>query len=304
MAKSKILVIGATGYIGKFIARASAALQHPTYALVRKPTISSKASLIQSFTSSGITILEGSLQDHDSLVAAIKQVDVVISAVGGAEIPEQTKIISAIKEAGTIKRFFPSEFGNDVDRVQALEPAKSVFSLKVQIRRAVEEAQIPHTFVVSNGFAGYFLANLIQPGHTSPPKDKVLIHGTGDVKTISVREEDIATYTLKAVDDPNTLNKTLHIRPPANIVTQNELVELWEKKIGKTLEKEFVPEEAIVKQIEGTPFPGNIFPAILHDIVIKGDQYNFDLGPGDVEASSLYPDVKYTTIDEYLDQFV
>ena len=64
---------------------------------------------------------------------------------------------------------------------------------------------------------GYFLANLIQPDHRSRPNDKELIYGTGDVKTISVREGYIATYTLKVVDDPNTLNKTLHIRPPANV---------------------------------------------------------------------------------------
>lgn len=303
MAKSKVLVIGATGYIGKFIALAGAALSHPTYVLVRPPTIAAKPDLIASFKASGITILQGSLEDHDSLLAAIKEVDVVISAVGG-QITDQTKIISAIKEAGTIKRFLPSEFGNDVDRVQALEPAKSIFNLKVQIRRAVEEAQIPHTFVVSNGFAGYFVSNLIQPGLTSPPRDKVLIYGSGDVKTISVFEEDIGTYTIKAIDDPRTLNKTLHIRPLENILTQNELVAIWEKKIGKTLEKEYVPEVEMVKKIEVTPFPGNIFPAILHDIVIKGDQCNFDLGPGDVEASSLYPEVKYTTTDEYLNKFV
>lgn len=303
MAKSKVLVIGATGYIGKFIALAGAALSHPTYVLVRPPTIAAKPDLIASFKASGITILQGSLEDHDSLLAAIKEVDVVISAVG-QQITDQTKIISAIKEAGNIKRFLPSEFGNDVDRVQALEPAKSIFNLKVQIRRAVEEAQIPHTFVVSNGFAGYFVSNLFHPGLTSPPRDRVLIHGSGDVKTISVFEEDIGTYTIKAIDDPRTLNKTLHIRPLENILTQNELVALWEKKIGKTLEKEYLPEEEIVKQIEGTPFPGNIFPAILHDILIKGDQCNFDLGPGDVEASSLYPEVKYTSTDEYLNKFV
>lgn len=65
------------------------------------------------------------------------------------------------------------------------------------------------------------------------------------------KEEDIGTYTIKAVDDPRTLNKILYIRPPANTFSFNELVALWEKKIGKTLEKVYVPEEQLLKNIQG-----------------------------------------------------
>lgn len=81
-----------------------------------------------------------------------------------------------------VQRFFPSEFGNDVDRVHAVEPAKSMFAAKVEIRRAVEAEGIPHTFVVCNFFDGYFLRNFSQPGATDPPRDKVKIIGDGNPK--------------------------------------------------------------------------------------------------------------------------
>ncbi|GMH20895.1 hypothetical protein Nepgr_022737 [Nepenthes gracilis] len=42
----------------------------------------------------------GDLYDHESLLKAIKEVDVVISTVGHALLADQTKIIVAIKEAG------------------------------------------------------------------------------------------------------------------------------------------------------------------------------------------------------------
>ena len=73
--------------------------------------------------------------------------------------------------------------------------------------------------------------------------------------TIAVfnKEEDIGTYTIRAVDDPRTLNKILYIRPPKNTYSFNELVALWEKKIGKTLEKVFVSEEKVLKDIQGKP---------------------------------------------------
>ena len=48
-------------------------------------------------------MLQGDLHDHESLVKAIKQVDVVISAVGSEQTSDQVKIIAAIKEAGNIK---------------------------------------------------------------------------------------------------------------------------------------------------------------------------------------------------------
>lgn len=59
-----------------------------------------KVALISCFL---IMFSQGDLYDHDSLVKAIKDVDVVISAVGFGQLADQTKIIAAIKEAGNIK---------------------------------------------------------------------------------------------------------------------------------------------------------------------------------------------------------
>ncbi|OMO87544.1 hypothetical protein CCACVL1_08934 [Corchorus capsularis] len=179
--KSKILIIGATGYIGKFIVEASVKEGHPTFALVRQTS--------------------GDLYDHESLVKAIKQVDVVISALGDIKhLADQVKIIAAIKEAVNVKRFFP----------------------------------------------------------------------------------------------------------PKNIYSLNELVALWEKLIGKTLEKTYVTEEQLLKQIQEAPFPENTYLAIFHSNFVKGDQTNFEIDPSSfgVEASVLYPDVKYTTVEESLTRFV
>ncbi len=53
------------------------------------------------------------------------------------------------------------------------------------------------------------------------------------------------------MDDPRTLNKQLLIRPEPNIKSINEVVLLWENKIGHNLEKTYVPESEVLKQIEG-----------------------------------------------------
>ncbi|WCJ35197.1 Isoflavone reductase-like protein [Euphorbia peplus] len=295
--KSKVLIIGGTGYIGKFIVEASVIAGHPTFALVRDttPSDSAKAALLDKFKNLGVTFLQGDIYKHESLVSAIKQVDVVISTVGSQQLSDQTNIIAAIKEAGNIKRFLPSEFGVDVDHIHAVEPAKSVFGLKSQARRAIEAAGVPYTYVPS----GYFGKLII--GYSLPPGDKVTIPGDGNVKGIFNKEEDIATYTIKAIDDPRTLNKTLLIKAPKNIVSYNEIIAIKEKKTGQSLQKIYVPEEKLLKDIEATPMPHNIGLAINHSVFVKGDMTNFELDPAkEVEASELYPDVKYTPVEELI----
>ncbi|TYI42967.1 hypothetical protein ES332_A01G136200v1 [Gossypium tomentosum] len=305
--KSKVLIIGGTGYLGKFIVEASAKEGHPTFVFVRESTVSEpvKGKLVDNFKNLGVHLLLGDMYDHESLVKAIKQVDVVISVVGQMQLSDQVKIIAAIKEAGNVKRFFPSEFGMDVDKNNAVEPAKSTFAIKAQIRRAVEAEGIPYTYVPANCFAGYFLPTLSQPGATSPPRDKVVILGDGNPKAVFNHEADIGTYTIKAVDDPRTANKTLFIRPPKNTYSFNELIALWEKLIGKTLEKTYVPEDQLLKQIQESPTPINIMLAISHSIFVNGDCTNFEIDPSfGYEASELYPQVKYTTVEEGLSRFV
>jgi phenylcoumaran benzylic ether reductase len=71
------------------------------------------------------------------------------------------------------------------------------------------------------------------------------------ISAVFVAEEDVATYTIKAIDDPRTLNKILYMRPPKNTISQNELVSLWERKVSKTFERVYVPEEEVLKHIQG-----------------------------------------------------
>ncbi|CAL9240734.1 unnamed protein product [Arabidopsis halleri] len=213
--KSKVLVIGGTGYIGKFIVEGSAKSGHQTFALVREASLSDsvKAKVVQNFKDLGLW--------------------------GSSDPPTNT-----------------------------LPPP---------------------------------LATLAQceTRLTSPPRDKVTIYGDGNTKEVFLnKEEDIAAYTMRAIDDP----RTLYIKPPKNIVSQNDIVALWESKIGKTLKRTYVSEEQLLKKIPESPHPLDILLALNH---AKEDQTYFTIEPSfGVEASQLYPDIKYTSVDEYLSQFV
>ena len=103
-AKSKILVIGASGYIGKSIVEASALAGHQTFALIQRASLSdpAKAQTLAKFSSLGVNFVHGYLYDHESLLNAVKLVDVVVSTLFRYLIPHQLNIIAAIKEAGNV----------------------------------------------------------------------------------------------------------------------------------------------------------------------------------------------------------
>lgn len=75
------------------------------------------------------------------------------------------------------------------------------------------------------------------------------LHGHGIV--IFMDEDDVATYTIKAIDDPRTLNKTMYVAPPENILSQRQLVEEWEKLLGRKLEKSSISAQEILAMLKG-----------------------------------------------------
>ncbi|XP_052141790.1 isoflavone reductase homolog IRL-like [Oryza glaberrima] len=310
---STILVIGGTGIIGRHIVAASLDAGHPTLVLVR-PTAASaavdvdsdKAKLLASLVASGATIVYGDMNDRESLVAAIRQADVVISAVGHrgtVELDGQLKVVEAIKEAGNVKRFVPSEYGCDVEQAEegTLEPARSIIAAKVRVREAVRAAGIPYTFVCSYWAHGFMLPRLGDPLVDRPPATVATVYGDDTQRAIFVDEKDMSAVAIKAVEDERAANKILYVRPPANKLSLGQLVRLWEKKSGNTLQKRYVSDLQLANQVQEAPFPVNFQLAMVHSTLVAGvceQTINPDVG---AEATELYPEMDFLTVDSYLD---
>ncbi|RDX79118.1 putative pinoresinol-lariciresinol reductase 3, partial [Mucuna pruriens] len=205
-----------------------------------------------------------------------------------------------------LNRFIPSEFGSDPTkvRISELDDGYNFYAPKVEIRRLVEAEGIPFTFISCNFFMRILLSSLAQPGLDAPPRDKVTIFGDGNTKGllhqsrplffyllpnclfmngfsagVFMNESDVAAFTINAVDDPRTLNKVLYLRPPGNVCSFNELVEMWEIKIAKKLEKLHVSEGELLQKIKETSFPANFEMLFIYSAFIKGDHTYFDIEP-------------------------
>ncbi|XP_049396670.1 probable pinoresinol-lariciresinol reductase 3 [Solanum stenotomum] len=302
--KSKILIIGVTGRLGFELAKASLNSSHPTFGLVRDSAFSDthKSQKLHTLSEEGLTLIKGSLQDEDILLEALKQVDIVICAVSSKQVHEQKILISAIKRAGCIKRFLPSEFGADPDRTQVSNLDHNFYSRKSEIRRVIEAEGIPYTYVCCNLFTSVLLPSLVQPGRKAPPRDEVSIFGDGTAKAVFMNENDVAAFVINTVDDARTLNKVVYMRPRGNVYSMNELVGIWEGKIGKKLKKIYITEDELLKKIRETPYPENMELVFIYSAFVKGDQTYFSIeSSGGLEGTQLYPQITYTTVSEFLD---
>ncbi|XP_010530827.1 PREDICTED: probable pinoresinol-lariciresinol reductase 3 [Tarenaya hassleriana] len=305
--KSRVLVIGATGRLGQCLIRFSVESGHPTFALIRDSTFSdlSNSAKIRSLSDAGATLLKGSLEDEASLEEAVKKVDVVICAIPSKHVLQQKLLIKVIEQAASIKRFVPSEFGADADKIQISGLDNGFYAKKAEIRRLIESKGIPHTYICCGFFMRILLPSLVQPGLDSPPTDKVTIFGDGNTTGIFVKDVDVAAFTISTIDDPRTLNKTLYLRPPGNVCSLHNLVDLWEHKIGKKLNKTYVPEDKLLAIIKGTPYPENMDHVFIYSVFVKGDHTYFDIeSSGGVNGTELYPSVRYTTVSEFLDSLL
>lgn len=303
----RTLIVGSTGFIGRFVAEASLASGRPTYLLVR-PAVACpfKAKTIKSLQDKGALLITGSINDQEFMEKVLKdhKIEVVISAVGGESILDQLVLVDAIKAVGTVKRFLPSEFGHDIDRADPVEPGLTMYNAKRKVRRSIEEKGIPYTYICCNSIAAWPYHDNTHPADVLPPWDRFQIYGDGTVKAYFVAGTDIGKFTIKSIGDVRTLNKNVHFRPPSNLLSINELASLWEKKIGRTLPRVTITEDDLLALAKEMCIPRSIVASFTHDIFIKGCQINFSMDrPTDIEVTDLYPNTPFRTLDDCFNDF-
>ncbi|KAI4357866.1 hypothetical protein L6164_001788 [Bauhinia variegata] len=304
----RVFVVGATGFIGQFVAEASLSAGHPTYFLVRPGAASpAKATIVKSLQDKGAIPIHGEINDKQLMEKKLKEheIEIVISAVGGATILDQLVLVEALKSVKTVKRFLPSEFGHDVDRADPVEPGLQMYIEKRTVRRAIEQSGIPYSYICCNSIASWPYYDNRHPSELPPPLDRFQIYGDGSVKAYFVDGGDIGKFTMLAVNDIRTVNKNVHFRPPTNFYSINDLASLWEKKIGRTLPRVTISEDDLLAAAAENRIPESIVASFTHDIFIKGCQINFSVdGAGDVEVTALYPGETFRSLEDCFEDFL
>jgi uncharacterized protein YbjT (DUF2867 family) len=182
-----------------------------------------------------------------------------------------------------------------------------LFDGKSAIHKSIKESAIPYTFVHANGFFSYWvftLGDLTKLGSGKLPTAEVNVYGEGNIKGSFVSLPDIAAVTVRALNDSKMQNK--EVRIIANAMTQNELIDLWQKKSGQSVKKVTVSAADMEKTIATSTLPEQGMMLVLtqlhRSMWIRGDGVK---RPGSaLDATDLYPDIKLQTVEQGLAQLL
>jgi hypothetical protein len=157
---TSILIIGATGAIGKYITDKILDAQPPfpkVSIFTSELTVSKKAEYINQLKSKGAHIITGDVTDLNDVKAAYEGVDTVVSAVGRNVIDQQIELIKLAEESTSVQWFFPSEYGTDIEYGPESINEKP-HQLKLKVRKYIREnvKRLQYTYLVTGPYVDMF----------------------------------------------------------------------------------------------------------------------------------------------------
>ena len=241
-----ILVVGATGLLGREICRRLAAAGKPVRALVRRTADRAK---VDELERSGATLVRGDLKDRASLDAACRGIDTVITtasttlsrqegdSIQTVDQEGQMRLVDAAKAAG-VARFLYVSYSHGIDVGCPLATAK----------RAVEDhlkrSGMTYTILAPSVFMEIWLSPALG-FDAANAHARIYGSGTNAISWISVG--DVAQFVVLALDHPAARNAILELGGPAAI-SPLEVVRAFEQTGGRPFTVEHVAEETLRAQ--------------------------------------------------------
>lgn len=184
-----ILVIGATGLIGRYIIQELVAAKHGfgRLAIFTSPnTAQKKSSETEFLKSQGVDIIVGDLTNTADIQRAYEGIDTVVSAVGRPIIDQQIKLLEIAENSHHISYFYPSEYGTDIEYGPKSKDEKP-HQLKLKVRKYIREniQRLQYTFLVTGPFADGYISGKrgsLQAGGFDAVGKQATLLGTGHEK--------------------------------------------------------------------------------------------------------------------------
>lgn len=241
---------------------------------------------------------------HDALVAALKDIPILISTIHPMEQLSQIPLATAAKEAG-VSRFFPCAVGPII-------PVGGIHHFrdqKEQIFNHVKKLGLSYT-IVDVGWWYQLAFPRLPSGRLDHLTFQMDMHlaGDGNVPSALTDVRDIGRYFARIVRDDRTRDK--YVLAYNETWTQNQIWDALSRIAGEEVPKTYDSAETLEAQIAAARAAFDEDPAALFKLInrqylytwgIRGDntpEYAKYLGY--LTSKELYPDMGHIGFEEFL----
>ncbi|KAH9832804.1 Isoflavone reductase P3 [Teratosphaeria destructans] len=271
-ATQSILIFGATGLIGEHITKAIVDSKKfkRIGIFTSNNTVWTKSEEIAALKAQGVEVFAGNLTSPDAAKEAYNGFDTIVSAVGRPIIHDQVKLIEWADQHPDVKRFFPSEFGTDIEYGPESAQEKP-HQQKLKVRAALKGAKdLDYTYVVTGPYAdadrGLFLSarppEEEEAGTFDVKRERAVLLGTGDGEISLTTMRDVGKLVVAALLHPE-VSKNRALRVNSFTATPKAIADEFQKQTGDRWDVKYTSLERL-KEIEqeawenGSPGAGSV----------------------------------------------
>ncbi|TVY51920.1 Isoflavone reductase, partial [Lachnellula cervina] len=241
-----LLVFGATGNIDAYILREILKNKDSfgeITIITSQGTVENKAEQLQNLRSEGVEVIVGDVTNPVDVLNVLKGINTVISTVGRNILGEQIKWIQLAEKTTFVTRFFPSEYGTDIDCSPYADGQMLAY-----LSALAESARVVGTYDVKAK-----IATLIEDG-----KGKVSL----------TTPKDVGRLVVKALLHPEASKKRA-LKVNSFITTPADIVAEFEKQTGEKLTVTYT-SLAELKELETAAWENKVPLAPLRRIWAEG----------------------------------
>jgi uncharacterized protein YbjT (DUF2867 family) len=243
-----ILVVGATGLVGSEVCRKLAARGENVRGLVRETSARERTDALRA---SGVELFPGDLKDPQSLAAACRGIEAVISTASSTLSRQDGDSIESVDRDGQL-RLVDAARAQGIDRFLLVSFRHGGFpcpldDAKQQVERAI--AGMNFTVIQASWFMEVWLSPALGFDYANRAA-RIYGPGTSPISWVSFR--DVAEMCALCLRHPAAARRIIEFGGPEPL-SPLEVVACFENIGGAPFHVEHVPESALLSQYEAAP---------------------------------------------------
>jgi uncharacterized protein YbjT (DUF2867 family) len=240
MSESRVLVVGATGQLGRVITAKLVAGGVTVRALARN-----RQALEQ--VAKGAEVAAVDLRNVAALTEACRGVDQIVATANnnmgkGALSPTRVdlsgyqNLCAAARNTGVRRLMYVSYRG------VAQDAPVDIFRVKWYIEDAIRRSGVPYVMLRPTAFMDTWITDIL--ARSIRDRGAALIFGDGTTVANYIAVDDVAEFAVKVLGRPEVVNEAVDAGGPSN-VTQNQIATVLERKLGASGRRRHIPVVAM-----------------------------------------------------------